>query len=232
MSVGRERKSHKARHTARHRQRMYASANANAAASAPQSRRLDSVDGLQALTLKGGLLNYCILDGMKTVENRSWVIAPGWYALHTGLGKLSADDTASLHTKIAAKTVDGSWSKSMSANVYNCMEHGICGLVHISHTLPVEKMENNEWASGPFCNVISDVAFLYKSIPCPGNLGLWKPNEAILRELNRQLPRLVFRRTGHEQAFPADTLALETAKRCQNEARAEARRAKKRVREA
>ena len=40
----------------------------------------------KGLTLRGAQTNWAILNGHKLIENRTWRIAPGWYALHTGAG--------------------------------------------------------------------------------------------------------------------------------------------------
>ena len=76
-----------------------ASASAAPAAAAPAAqagRRPTAAasDPARALThgitLMGAQLSWAILHGHKTLENRSISIPPGWYAVHTGKGKLDA----------------------------------------------------------------------------------------------------------------------------------------------
>jgi hypothetical protein len=59
---------------------------------APPPPDIPTPEKLLGITLKGDLLVAAILAGAKGVENRSWVIPPGWYALHLGLGKPSLAD--------------------------------------------------------------------------------------------------------------------------------------------
>jgi hypothetical protein len=42
------------------------------------------------ITLKGARLSWAILKRRKVIENRSIKLSPGWYALHTGVGKMDA----------------------------------------------------------------------------------------------------------------------------------------------
>ncbi len=196
----------------------------------PQSRRLDYAQGLRGLTLKGGFLNKLILDGHKAVENRSWIIPPGWYALHTGKGSMNASEHIKIVSLFDAERAERNLQPSME-NYWKCCNNGICGVVHISHALPLDKMNGNRWATGPFCHVISDVAFLNEPIPCLGALGLWKLTDEQIDNLNDQLSTMEFRSTGHEQAFPPDDAALAAAKKRQSEERAKERREKKRARE-
>tara|TARA_X000001036_G_scaffold33877_1_gene27661 strand:- start:5195 stop:5836 length:642 start_codon:yes stop_codon:yes gene_type:complete len=195
----------------------------------PQSRRLEVAHGLRGLTLKGGFLNKLILDGHKVVENRSWIIPPGWYALHTGKGSMKVGEFERLQSLFNAECAERNLHPSME-NYTKCRNTGICGVVHISHALPLDKMNGNRWASGPFCHVISDAAFLNEPIPCLGALGLWKLTGKQIDNLNDQLSTMEFRSTGHEQAFPPDDAALAAAKKRQREERAE-HREKKRARE-
>ena len=55
--------------------------------SSPPTPPAPKPNKLTALTLKGELLVAAILAGAKRCENRSWQIAPGWYALHLGYGQ-------------------------------------------------------------------------------------------------------------------------------------------------
>ncbi len=184
----------------------------------PQSRRLEDAHGLRGLTLKGGFLNKLILDGHKVVENRSWVIPPGWYALHTGKACMKVSEFEKLMSLFNADCAERNLQPSME-NYTKCRNAGICGVVHISHALPLDKMNGNRWASGPFCHVISDAAFLNEPIPCLGALGLWKLTDEQIDNLNNQLSTMEFRSTGHEQAFPPDAAALAEAKKRQREER-------------
>lgn len=62
----------------------------------PSLNDIDDIkDALQnlnkALTMKGALVSYAILSSDKNIENRSKMLRPGWYALHTGSGKIDAE---------------------------------------------------------------------------------------------------------------------------------------------
>ena len=60
-------------------------AGGGAAASSPAASELAQVT--HAITLKGARLSWAILEGHKTIENRTIRLRPGWYVLHTGKGK-------------------------------------------------------------------------------------------------------------------------------------------------
>tara|TARA_Y100000389_G_scaffold27924_1_gene23916 strand:- start:589 stop:1155 length:567 start_codon:yes stop_codon:yes gene_type:complete len=187
--------------------------------SAPPSISTD----IRGLTLKAPLLSQCILSGLKEVENRSWIIHPGWYAIHTGVGK---PDSAT-YDKITRILGDARSGIEVRESVSNAPQGAIAGLAYISHALPLAEMKGNPWASGPYCHVISQVAFLNKPIPRKGQLGQWKLSEAERAAIDAQLPGLEFKDTGHDAAYPSNQVALRDAR----EQELAARRAQKRKRE-
>jgi hypothetical protein len=44
----------------------------------------------RGLTMKGALVSFAILNADKNIENRPKTLKSGWYALHTGSGKIDA----------------------------------------------------------------------------------------------------------------------------------------------
>lgn len=62
----------------------------------PSLNDIDDIkDALQnltkALTMKGALVSFAIISSDKNIENRSKMLKPGWYALHTGSGKIDTN---------------------------------------------------------------------------------------------------------------------------------------------
>ena len=132
-----------------------------------------------AITLKGARITWAILAGIKTVENRSIRLQPGWVALHTGVGKLDArrsEEIAALCPGIPAE-----------AN----LPHGaLVGAMFVDRAVSVEHCRGSPaeaWASGPVCNVISKVVELDEPIEAKGALGLWKVDADILPRLQTAL---------------------------------------------
>jgi hypothetical protein len=116
----------------------------------------------RGLTLKGPELTWAILDGRKLVENRTWRLSPGWYALHSGKGSLSAEAKMRLHALAPDAPEETSLPKS-----------AIVGAIRVSHCLPLEACSQDPWATGPVCNVIAERAMLTSPIPHRGALGTW-----------------------------------------------------------
>ena len=142
--------------------------------------RMDTLSSVtHAITLKGARITWAILAGIKTVENRSIRLQPGWVALHTGVGKLDArrsEEIAALCPGIPAE-----------AN----LPHGaLVGAMFVDRAVSVEHCRGSPaeaWASGPVCNVISKVVELDEPIEAKGALGLWKVDADILPRLQTAL---------------------------------------------
>ena len=111
-----------------------------------------------AITLKGAQLTWAILHGHKTIENRSTRISPGWYALHTGLGKTTAEYQAGLKVKCAALPREAS------------LAHGVVeGALRIDYACSVEACAgtpSEPWASGPVPNAIGAVLAAIQTMLC------------------------------------------------------------------
>ncbi len=174
---------------------------------------------LKGLTLSDSSLSFCILDGSKVVENRSWIISPGWYAIHTGVKKPS--------TLTAKNLPPGMWAQVASLSVKKCPRGAIAGLAYISHALPLSEVDT-PWALGPYCHIISRVGFLEKPIRRKGQLGLWKLTTTERAMIDEQFPRIDFRNTSHDTTFPPNQNALSVARVSELAKRAE-KRAEKRA---
>lgn len=126
----------------------------------------------KALTLRGAQYNHCILEGHKTIENRSWRIAPGWYALHTGAGKSDAATQQRLRLLVPSVPDEASLPKGV-----------IVGAINISHSLTEAECASSPWATGPICNVVAETVALPRPVPHKGALGLWNIDASVLAEL-------------------------------------------------
>jgi len=163
-----------------------------------------------AFTLNSPWLTGAILHGLKPVENRSLDWKPGWYAVHTGVGKLK-DAWAEQHVK------ENGQDNPRYNILLDDMKDGliprghIAGMCRFAHTLPVGACDT-EWALGPYCMVIAEWQWLSKPIECKGQLGLWGLSEEV-RALIKE--RSTTTGVGHSDAdrrFPPNALALQEAK--------------------
>ena len=92
--------------------------------------------------MKGALISEAILRGYKKVENRTWAIKPGWYALHTGSGKIEKS------TKLV---VTQNWpSDTPIPNDSELPRSAIVGLIHIGSSSIMT--DSNGWETGPILN--------------------------------------------------------------------------------
>lgn len=115
----------------------------------------------KALTLQGAQQVYAILRGVKLIENRSWAIPKGWYALHAGAQMINAER--------AARTREA-WPE---APAEEDLPHGaIAGLIYVEQTRRPRDCQGI-WARGPRCNVISKAIELPRAVRCRGDRGLW-----------------------------------------------------------
>eukprot|EP00746_Dinoflagellata_sp_MGD_P133283 gnl/MRDRNA2_/MRDRNA2_66975_c0_seq2.p1 gnl/MRDRNA2_/MRDRNA2_66975_c0~~gnl/MRDRNA2_/MRDRNA2_66975_c0_seq2.p1 ORF type:complete len:164 (-),score=20.16 gnl/MRDRNA2_/MRDRNA2_66975_c0_seq2:72-563(-) len=104
-----------------------------------------------------------MLIGRKLVENRSWRIPPGWYALHVG-----AQRDSNWHHK--AMSVDPSLpGEEQLADHFS----SIVGLLRMTEGCSIEQCNGHPWAFGPVCHVISHAIYFAKPIKSSGASGLW-----------------------------------------------------------
>ena len=130
-----------------------------------------------AITLKGAQLTFAILHQHKTIENRHIRMRPGWYAVHTGMGKLSKDRGAELAALIPGLPQE------------KTLPHGfITGAMRIDRHVEVADCADTpsaSWALGPVCNVVGAVALLPEPLPHKGALGVW-PMDTHVRQTVRE----------------------------------------------
>ena len=125
---------------------------------------------IKCITMKGGLISEAILRGYKKVENRKWVIKPGWYALHTGSGKIEKPTRIVITQNWPAGIPIPSDSELPKA--------AIVGLIRIGSSTVMT--EPNGWETGPILNHIIDTIRLETPIyNVKGNLGLWYAHKVI-----------------------------------------------------
>ena len=130
----------------------------------------------RALTLKGAQYNWAILNGYKIIENRTWRIKPGWYALHTGLGATTKEVQLRMRSLVSSIPEERSLTKGV-----------IVGAVHISHSLDQRECTICPWATGPVCNIVSDVVVLPTPVPHKGALSCWKISADVLPRIQASL---------------------------------------------
>lgn len=131
----------------------------------------------QALTLQGGQQVLAILRGRKLIENRSWRIPAGWYALHSGSQVISDE---------RAERVRQVWP---DAPAEESIPHGaILGLFHVHSHRPVEDCRPGYvWARGPICHIISKAIEFKGPIRCRGGRGLWQLEAWQLAKVQEEL---------------------------------------------
>jgi hypothetical protein len=128
------------------------------------------------LTLRGAVLTYAILEGIKRVENRHFRMQPGWYVLHTG-AKTSSHE--SQHALLSSLT-DAPHEMSLP----HC---AIVGAIEISHALAIEDCAADPWAFGPVVNVIRSVVRLERPVPHRGFLSTWEIDVEVREDVRQQL---------------------------------------------
>ena len=128
-----------------------------ATASSPAASDLAQVT--HAITLKGARLSWAILEGHKTIENRTIRLRPGWYVLHTGKGK---------------DTLQRPQLDALNGPAEASLPHGaVVGALKVSHSLSLEQCGGDAWATGPVCNVVAATVELATPVPMNGALGVW-----------------------------------------------------------
>ena len=133
---------------------------------------------MKALTIKQPWIHAILHEG-KDIENRSWKRDfRGWLALHASAQpNRYAEFPRGIHIP-ELKTLDYS---------------AICGVARVIDIVPKSR---SKWFWRPddgstnYGWVLADVTALKTPISCKGTLGLWDIDPKVLRELQRQLPKL------------------------------------------
>jgi hypothetical protein len=120
---------------------------------------------IRALTLKPQFAEL-VARGEKLVENRTWgQKVRGRIAIHRG-GKYGAIIAVATVDTVVDVTVDG-WGDPLTDEQYAVLT----------------EQEERGHVCGPLCWILKDVRRVEPPIPCKGKLNLWKPSEAVAREL-------------------------------------------------
>lgn len=133
---------------------------------------------MKALSIKQPWL-YAILYEGKDIENRSWQRSfRGWIALHA-TAKPSHDN----------KLPRGHRTPDLATLDYSA----ICGVARV---VDIVTKSRSKWFYRPddgqtnYGWVLADITPLKTPIPCKGNRQLWNLPPKMLREVQRQLPKL------------------------------------------
>eukprot|EP00927_Polykrikos_kofoidii_P059481 TRINITY_DN54631_c0_g1_i1.p1 TRINITY_DN54631_c0_g1~~TRINITY_DN54631_c0_g1_i1.p1 ORF type:complete len:347 (+),score=40.68 TRINITY_DN54631_c0_g1_i1:105-1145(+) len=130
-----------------------------------------------ALTVQGPSQALAMLIGKKLVENRSWSIKRGWYALHVG-GKRNSD------WGMRALKIDPSLpSEETLEPFFGC----IIGLLLLGEQRSVAECGNHPWAFGPICHVVTSAVQFRRPLPCRGHAGLWPLPIDVRRQIQAEL---------------------------------------------
>ena len=111
----------------------------------------------QAFTVQGPQQAIAMLTGDKLIENRSWRIASGCYALHVGGTRNSywGQEAARQHQELPRN----------ENNIKGIPLSSIVGLVFISERRTVGECAGDFWARGPHCHVVARAVQLERPIP-------------------------------------------------------------------
>ena len=127
---------------------------------------------------------WAIINLGKNVENRSWVIPPGLYALHAGM-RFNGKGLSAHHRRIATDTVfrvalgeqltDEQYHMAYKMNPDDIPFGSIVGVIRVmGHTHSNDIPEHLAWHDGySIANHIELIHTLPTPIPCKGALGLW-----------------------------------------------------------
>ena len=135
---------------------------------------------MKALSIKQPWVHAILHEG-KDIENRSWQRNfRGWLALHAS-GQLDHNARFPRGHRLP--------------NLDRLQRSAICGVARV---IDIVTTSRSEWFWRPhdgstnFGWVLEDATASKQPIPCKGALGLWALTPSQLREIQRQLPRLVF----------------------------------------
>ena len=130
-----------------------------------------------AFTVQGVHLALAMVTRHKLVENRSFRLQLGWFALHAGK---------------RCDTEHGLKAEEMYPQLLSISEAQdhlghIVGLVRISEYRLPEQCSDHFWALGPLCNVISHAIRLRRPIRATGQQGIWRIQPDAQAKLLHQL---------------------------------------------
>ncbi len=133
---------------------------------------------MKALSIKQPWVHAILHEG-KDVENRSWQRDfRGWVALHASAKPIRDEKFPRGHQVPPLEDLDYS---------------AICGIARV---VDMVTKSRSKWFHRPddgevnYGWVLADVKPLAKPIPCKGALGLWDVPPKVLKELQRQFPKL------------------------------------------
>jgi hypothetical protein len=122
---------------------------------------------------------YAILYEGKEIENRSWTTDfRGWVAIHASARPMRDADFPRGHHIPHLDSLDYS---------------AICGVARLEDIVTKSRSKWFDRSDDDFINygwVLADIKPLKTPIPCKGALKLWDVPPKVLRELQRQLPKL------------------------------------------
>ena len=133
---------------------------------------------MKALTIKQPWVHAILREG-KDIENRTWQRSfRGWLALHAS----------------AQPRRDAKFPRGIRVPDFGTLDYSaICGVARVVDIVPKSR---SKWFWRPdddttnYGWVLDDVTALKTPIPCKGTLGLWEVSPEVLREIQRQLPKL------------------------------------------
>lgn len=115
---------------------------------------------------------FSIIHGPKTIENRSWKTHyRGRLFIHVGKSRSWLERAAALN-----------WPKTFGVPFPSDDElayGAIIGHVELVDCVPVEQVQDDPWAFGPYCWVLRDPVAI-EPIPCPGRQMLWNLSDELL----------------------------------------------------
>merc|ERR1712061_397590 len=147
----------------------------------PHDRDVQDMLAVQkAFTVQGPHQALAMIQGKKLIENRSWPIPCGWYAIHVGSARGSywGRKVASHHPELPQD------EEALTGIPFGA----IVGLIFIAEQRSVVECNKDFWARGPICHVISKAKQLANPIPARGSQGLWMLGEEAQHLIVAQLP--------------------------------------------
>jgi len=161
-----------------------------------------------AFTVRDPFIAAAILSGAKIVENRTRAYPTGWIALHVGVSKYDAEKALKWAESKCESDAEF-WAVSELYGSPTVHTGSICGLVHVSHCLPVGSCGDCKWAEGPICIVIDKVMpFNHAILSVKGQLGVWKLTEKDKVLIQDQVPHCAITITHAAERLPLHPDAL------------------------
>ena len=133
---------------------------------------------MKALSIKQPWVHAILHEG-KDIENRSWQRSfRGWLAIHAS----------------AQPERDAAYPRGHRVPDLGTLDYSaICGVARVVDMVPKSR---SKWFYRPadgsmnYGWVLAELKVLKTPIPCKGALGLWDMPPKVLRELQRQLPKI------------------------------------------